>query len=137
MAVNKTSARQWVLSTGFIEVSFADLPPGEAVELVDLPAGATVIGGEIVVDAVFNGGGAETVVIGDSLVANRYGNAVALGSLARTALTLTGFTYTEPNSVRVVRTANAVGTAGGARLRVEYVIQGRSNENQGRGEEGV
>lgn len=131
MAITLNTERQYPLVA---EASFvlADLTSGAATAAVELPVGAEVIGGDLIIDTVFNSGTSDTFVVGDSGVANRYANAVDGQSAARTALTVTGARMTAKTDVTV--TCTRVGTAattGAGRLRVMYIVHGRGNENQG------
>jgi len=102
---------------------------GDAVvcQAINLPEGAVVVGGEVVVETAGVGPTAYTVSLGDSASATRYANAVNLLSAARTALTLTGFRTSENIRLTIASTvANA--TAGKATVRVLYEIPNRANE---------
>ena len=100
------------------------------VDAINLPANATVIGGELVVETAYTGTTVATVSIGDSASATRYGSTVNLMSAARTALTLTGFRGAGENLRLTFNLTVANATAGKATVRVLYTIQGRSNEVQ-------
>lgn len=100
------------------------------VDAINLPANATVIGGELVVETAYTGTTVATVSIGDSASATRYGSTVNLMSAARTALTLTGFRGAGENLRLTFNLTVADATAGKATVRVLYTIQGRSNEVQ-------
>ena len=100
------------------------------VDVINLPANATVIGGELVVETAYTGTTVATVSIGDSASATRYGSAINLMSAARTALTLTGFRGAGENLRLTFNLTVANATAGKATVRVLYTIQGRSNEVQ-------
>lgn len=100
------------------------------VDAINLPANATVIGGELIVETAYTGTTVATVSIGDSASATRYGSTVNLMSAARTALTLTGFRGAGENLRLTFNLTVADATAGKATVRVLYTIQGRSNEVQ-------
>jgi len=100
------------------------------VDVINLPANANVIGGELVVETAYTGTTVATVSIGDSASATRYGSAINLMSAARTALTLTGFRGAGENLRLTFNLTVANATAGKATVRVLYTIQGRSNEVQ-------
>lgn len=100
------------------------------VDVINLPANANVIGGELVVETAYTGTTVATVSIGDSASATRYGSTVNLMSAARTALTLTGFRGAGENLRLTFNLTVANATAGKATVRVLYTIQGRSNEVQ-------
>lgn len=94
---------------------------------LNLPDGAVIVGGEVVVETAGVGPTAYTVSLGDSVSATRYANAVDLKTAGRTALTLTGFRTSENLRLKIASTvANA--TAGKATVRVLFVIPNRANE---------
>lgn len=96
-------------------------------DLIELPQGAVVVGGEVVVETADSASTTYTLSLGDSASATRYASAVSLKSAARTALTLTGFRATEPIRATVAVTGSAP-TAGKVTVRVLFVIAGRINE---------
>lgn len=95
--------------------------------IINLPEGAVVVGGEIVVETAGVGPTVYTASLGDSSSANRYANAVDLKTAARTALTLTGYRTSE-NLRLTINSTVAAASAGKATVRVLYVLPGRSNE---------
>lgn len=98
-------------------------------DLIALPNGAVVIGGEIMVDSVFDASGTATIGVGDSISAARYAAAVNLKSAGRTALTLTGFLNTDGLPIRITTAYNGTGpgAAGQVRVRVMYIREGRAD----------
>lgn len=95
--------------------------------VINLPEGAVVVGGEVVVETAGVGPTAYTVSLGDSSSATRYASAVDLKTAARTALTLTGYRTSENLRLTIASTvANA--SAGKATVRVMYVMPNRANE---------
>ncbi len=102
---------------------------GDAIDAyaMNLPEGAVIVGGEVVVETAGVGPTAYTLSIGDSSSATRYANAVDLKTAARTALTLTGFRTTENLRFKIASTvANA--TAGKFTVRALFVQPGKANE---------
>ena len=97
------------------------------VDALNLPEGAVVVGGEVVVESAYVGPTVATVSVGDATSATRYANAVDMKSAARTALTLTGFRTTQ-NVRLTLNTTVAAATAGKATVRVMFVIPDRTNE---------
>jgi hypothetical protein len=101
-------------------------------DAIPLPVGAVVIGGALIVETAFAGSTAYTISLG--IAGNTAALLAATSALTagRTALLLT--TPLVSNGGQNLRAtiaytvANA--TAGKARLRVEYTIDGRSSENQ-------
>jgi len=128
MAVTQSKGRQ---STIVAEASFVfgGLTDATAMPAVQVPVGAVVVGGEVVVDTVWNSATTDVADVGDGGDANRYtANQVDFAVLGRTKLTLTGFAYTAADWIDV--TWNGTGTApttGAGRLFVHYVVPGRKD----------
>lgn len=99
-------------------------------EVIALPPGANVIGGELVVETAVVGPTASTITVGDSGSATRYLGSTDMKTAARTALTLTGYRGTGENIRITVANTVAVATAGKVTLRVLYTVQNRLNEQQ-------
>ncbi len=103
-------------------------------DCIPLPPGAVIVGGEVIVETAYAGSTAATVSLGIAGSTTALANAVNLMSAARTALTLSNTTQLLSNSGQNLRAtiaytvANA--TAGKARLRVLYTIDGRAGEVQ-------
>lgn len=135
MAITKNNGRQWPLSAR-VEFTFADLNAGAITattvfEALDLPVGAIVTGGQLVVTTAFVGPTAATASVGDTAAAARYLADTDLKTEARTALVPTGYENTLGLSVDLdVAMSVAVATAGAAYLEVQYIITSRANENQ-------
>jgi hypothetical protein len=96
--------------------------------LINLPYGAVVVGGEWVTETAFDTAG-YTITIGDSTTADRYLASADKKAAARTALTLTGY-VSDGAAIRLGVTNTDVCTTGKATLRVLYTIRGRLNEAQ-------
>jgi len=136
MEILLDEGRQYTLSAE-VTITFAD---GLAIagtddvvqDLLKLPTGARVVGGEIVVETVWDTGTSAVCDIGDVTDPNRYAAAVDLKAAGRTALLLTGFKTTETEK-KVDIDPTFVGTTstqGQAYIRVEYVIEDRAHEVQ-------
>jgi hypothetical protein len=100
------------------------------VKVFNVPAGAVMRAGDIIIETAYVGPTVATVAVGDSGSATKYAAATSLLSAARTSLTV-------PNAVTsgldVQLTFNitvAAATAGRVRVRFEYTIEGRGNEVQ-------
>ncbi len=131
--LNQQSGRQDVLSAEVVitAASVSGVTTGGPVAAVELPKGAIVVGGDVVVEEVFNST-TDTLAIGDDGSTARYGSGIALQSLGRTALTLTGYKYLALNTVDALYThTGGPATTGRARIRVEYVVAGRVAFSQG------
>ena len=95
--------------------------------VLNLPEGAVIVAGEVIVETAFAGPTVATLSLGDSASATRYANAVDLKTAGRTALTLTGYRTSE-NLRAAVATTVANATAGKATVRVSFVLPNRANE---------
>lgn len=131
MSLKLQSGRQPPL-LAYIDVVLADLVTAVAKNLIELPHGAVVIGGGVVVTQVFNSTTSDVLDIGDAGVANRYKNDVDLQALGLTALVPTGYITTAPTKITGTWVSGGgTPTTGAFRLWVEYYVQGRSLSNQG------
>lgn len=102
-------------------------------DCIPLPSGAVVTGGEVIVETAYAGPTAATVSLGVAGALTALANAVDIKTAARTALTLT--TPLVSNSVgqnlrATIAYTVANATAGKVRLRVQYTVDGRSQEVQ-------
>ena len=133
MAITKNKGRQGVISA-WVDIAFGDVPTtATAYTAVDLPVGAIVVGGDLVVDTAWDTGTTATLSVGDASSAARYLGATSVKSTGRTALVPTGFvtTATQPAiSVTTVISGTAT-TVGAARLRVDYIVRKRVAFSQG------
>lgn len=123
---NRVQNRQNVMALA-ITISLADFLEADTPNTLEipLPQDAEVVGGDVVVGTVFDTTGTDTIVLGDSGVANRHLNAVNLKAAARTALTVTGYrTDKDTRKLLLVRTpADANATEGELHLTIQYVVQ--------------
>lgn len=115
-----------------VDISYADLVSGTAQTAIQLPVGAVVQAGAVVVKTAFNSGTSDVIVVGDSATADRYRASVTIASAARQALTPTGYqTLTTTRGLQVTWTAvGAAATAGALRLEVEYIVPTRGDAVQ-------
>jgi hypothetical protein len=126
MTIKKKSGRQEVVSAE-IEFMGTDVVGTTFNGAIELPGGARVVSAEFqVIEAAQ---AAVTVDVGDSVDPDRYGAAVNAVTLARTALTPTGFVTTTEGDVGV--TFSAQPTQGKFRLSLQYVVAGRVAFSQG------
>jgi hypothetical protein len=132
MAITKNSGRQEVISA-YVDVSYADLASGTAADAIDLPVGAIVIGGAVVVTAAFNSATSDALVVGDSASSNRFKSSFSIAATGLTALVPTGYVALATTSkVRVTWTGvGTAPTAGAFRLRVDYIVEKRAAFSQG------
>ena len=127
----KDDGRQYDL-TGIAEFAFGDTATTVAADALELPEGATVVGGYVIVDVASDAATSDNLDVGDAADPNRYSaTPIDLKTLGATALSVTGFETSQPTMVQVTRTETGVPTAGAFRLILKYVKRDRSNENQG------
>ena len=127
----KISDRQYPLSA-LAPFTFADLTSGVAVPIVELPPGAVVTGGMVVIEAAFDSATSDTLVVGDAGDPDRYVAGVDGQATGATALVPTG--YLTPSTTDITLTWTCVGAAptqGAGYLVVTYIREDRSQENQG------
>lgn len=125
----KNTGHQYPL-VAYQEFVLADFVSGTAAPAVKLPAGAIVIGGEIVITTAFNAGTTNTIDVGDGGDDDRYTSTIiTASSLGRTALTLTGYQYTTADTIDLLATlSGTAATTGAGYLMVMYIVEGRTNE---------
>lgn len=98
-------------------------------EAINLPAGAVVVGGEVIVEVAGVGPTAYTLAVGTAGTPEAFLAATDLKAAGRTPLTGLGLQANDGKNVRITVAATvANATAGKARLRIEYVIDGRATE---------
>jgi hypothetical protein len=118
-----------VINTSGVETAFSAVGPLIA-DVINLPNGATVIGGEVVTEAAVTGSTAYNVSVGDATVADRYLTATNRLAAGRSALTPTGYVGVGEQIRITVNPTVATATAGRITVRVQYVIRNRVNEVQ-------
>lgn len=98
-------------------------------EVIPMPPGAVITGGEVIVETAGAGPTAYTMNVGTSSSATALGSAISLASAARTALTLTSpLACNDGKNIRIAITSTvANATAGKVRVRVMYTIDGKSD----------
>lgn len=133
-----TSARQYPL-VAVVDVAQTDLPTGVPVAVLDLPQNAVVTGGQLIIDTAFDSATTDTIDVGfttpnDTPDPNAYlaGGADNGSTPQSIALVPTGRAAVGEEQITIENTAaGAEGTAGVGRLVIEYIIDGRHNENFG------
>jgi hypothetical protein len=98
--------------------------------MFNLPSGAVVQGGDIIVETPYAGTTAATLSVGDSGSATKYASTVDLMTGARTALTLPAATTGGLNVIGSLALTVANATAGKVRVRIMYTVEGRGQEVQ-------
>lgn len=127
MPIKKNESRSDVK---FATVTFGvtDVAAGADEQAILMPAGSTIIGGEVVTEQAWNSTSTDVIDVGDAGSQNRYlndGNFRAAGS--RVAIVPTGHVYTVPTWV-TLRWASGGGSpnTGRSRLQLQYVILDRA-----------
>lgn len=100
------------------------------VDVINLPTGAIVTGGEVVTEKAVTGSTAYNVSVGDSGSATRYLGATDRVSAGRTALVPTGYVGNGEQIRVTVAPTVAAATAGKVTVRVQYIVRNRVNETQ-------
>lgn len=120
----KNASRQYPLVAEVIVEGGTDLTATGTYEAIDLPAGATIIGGYYEVIDTFTGTGTVAVQVGATvLAAADAGNSAGITEFGTTHLP----TLTAADTVDLV-VATAALTDGKAKVSVMYVIEGRAHE---------
>lgn len=97
-------------------------------EVINLPYGAVVIGGDVVTETAFDTAGLD-ITVGDSTTGNRYLASTDVKGAGRVALVPTGY-VSDGGSIYISVQCDDACTAGKATVRVEYTIRNRINEAQ-------
>ncbi|MGD9643810.1 MAG: hypothetical protein AB7V08_13855 [Elusimicrobiales bacterium] len=128
---NKVAMRQAVLALS-ITLSLAEFVENDNEIEIQLPIDAEVVGGDVVVETVFDTTGTDTIKLGDSADDDEYLSAVNIKAAARTALTLTGIRCTNAlRTLKLVRTpADTDATEGQLKLTILYVETDKAGEFQ-------
>lgn len=130
-ALKLASGRQEPILS-YIDVVLANLATTVAKNLIEVPAGAVITKGAVVVTEVFDSTTSDAADFGDAGDPNRYLGALDLQALGVTPLVPTGYVYTAPTKLDVVWTSGGgVPTTGKFRLWVLYYVTGREDFSQG------
>lgn len=125
----KNYSRQGLI-VAMASITADDLANGLNQAAVELPGGAIVTGGFVVVETAFDSADAATLALGDSTTANRYAAALDMKTAGKKDLVPTGYRVPVQSDLTFTFTG-ALPTEGEARLIVEYVVVGRSEFTQG------
>lgn len=129
--ITKNSDRQYPLSAE-VAFTYADVASGVFAPAIEVPPGAVVTGGVLVVDTPFNSVTSDTLTVGDAATGDRYAVGVNGAAAGGTALGATGLEYAQTDNVGITWTGvGGAPTQGAGRLLVTYQRAGRANENQG------
>lgn len=97
-----------------------------SVDIINLPAGAVIVGGSVTTETAFDAA-TFNITVGDSGSANRYLGTTDRKGTGISALVPTGYRGDGEN-LRLTFTAADVCTTGKMTVRVEYIQTGRANE---------
>jgi len=97
-------------------------------EIIPLPPGAIIQGGEVVVETAVAGSTTYPATLGDSGNAARYLGATSMMAAARTAIVPTGYVSQGENIRLSIAPTGALATAGKVSVKLLYVIRDRANE---------
>jgi hypothetical protein len=99
---------------------------------LNMPPGAVIMGGAVIVETAYVGPTAATISVGIAGSTTALANAVDMKTAARTALTLTSplLCNVGTNARLTIAYTVANATAGRVRVRIDYTIDGRVNEIQ-------
>lgn len=101
-------------------------------DAIPMPVGAVIVGGEVIAETAFATSTAVTLSVGIAGTTTALANAVDLKTAGRTALTLTTTVPMICNAGANIRVTFAytvaAATAGRARVRVHYTMDGRQSE---------
>lgn len=119
-----------VVDTAGADKDFKTFGGNPVFPMFRLPVGAVISGGDIIVETAYAGTTVATISIGDSGSATKYASAVNMMAAAntRTALALTAAISGGLDVIGTLALTVANATAGKVRVRIEYTIEGRSNE---------
>lgn len=140
--LKKTSAAQWpLLATFEFNIATADAmlntsgvltafsAAAGVYDVIPLPHGSHVVGGDINVQVVSNDTGTATMSVGDSASAARYLAATTIKTGGRTALVPTGYQGLGEAIRLTMANQNANATTGKVRTTVLFVVESRQSEN--------
>lgn len=132
MPIRLNAGRQ-ELVVAYVDVKAGDLASGVAGKAIELPPGAVIMGGDIVVKTAFNSATTATLKLGDKVDDDRYTSAaVDLKTAGRTALTLTGYKHNVAEHLQALfAETGAAATLGLARVSISYYVEGRAEFSQG------
>lgn len=119
-----------MLNTAGVEHDFGKTSVAEtnSFDIINLPYGAVVVGGDVVTETTFDTAGWD-ITVGDATTGNRYLASTDIKSAGRVALVPTGY-VSDGAPIRISVQCDDVCTAGKATVRVMYTVRSRANEVQ-------
>jgi len=128
MAILKNSGRQEPL-TAKMAFTFADAN-GVSVELIDIPGGATIVGGGVAILNAFNSATSASLALGNRTTGTLYATGVNAKATGETALTLGNGPSLASDAVVLNITNTGTPTVGDGYVWVSYIVNGRATEVQ-------
>lgn len=131
MSITKNEGRQEIIAarvTGTFGTG-ADIAVAGTYAAVDVPQGAIVVGGYFYISDATTA--TVDVHVGDGGVTNRYADNVDGAATGVTALTITGYKYTAPDTIDLLVDTADPAAAGVWELVVEYIVDGRAAFSEG------
>jgi hypothetical protein len=117
-----------VVDVNGVTKSFAAQADDPVFPMFDMPQGAVVLGGDVLVEEAYVGPTAATLSVGPAGSATKYANAVDVKTAARTALTIPAAGVSGEEILGTLAMTVADATAGKVRVRIMYTIDGRGQE---------
>lgn len=132
MGITKNSGRQEAI-VAYVDINLADVADGVAQAAIDLPIGAVITGGSVVVSEAFNSTSTDVLDVGYEGSGNAYKNDANIHATGLVALVPTGKVHDADTPAVTVTWASGGGTptTGKARLTVEYYVEKRTGFSQG------
>ena len=132
MSITKNSGRQELVAA-YVDVALADLATGVAQVAIDLPIGAVVVEGEVIVTEAFNSTSTDVLDVGYAGTGNAYKNDANIHTTGLVALVPTGYQHTATTPAVKCTWVSGGGTptTGAFRLAVRYFVAGRAAFSQG------
>lgn len=131
MAITKNVGRQEVIAARVVVTlgTGNDVAVQGTYGAIDVPEGAIVVGGFINVSDATTA--TVDIHLGDGGVTNRYLDNIDGAATGLTALTLTGYEYTAPDTLDILVDTADPAAAGQFELVVLYIVNGRAAFSQG------
>lgn len=116
----------------YVEASFSELPSGVFTPIgIQLPAGALVINGSVLVLTASDAATSEALNVGTSASASAFASVASSKTAGRTAVTAAAAPTGGATEVGITRTAAGAQTVGKYGVAIEYVLAGASDGTQG------
>ena len=128
MAITKDSGRQWPLIAK-MPFTYADAD-GVSVELIDMPGGATIVDGGVVIINAWDSATTAVLDLGDGTTGDLYVSNADAKATGSTAVIVSGGPSTVVDAVVLNITNTGTPTVGDGYVWVAYIIDDRAQEVQ-------